>query len=185
MFSIVQGSLFDYFGLVISQIRFHKLIINYYLIIYKNIIHKYICYYLVRFGSFFIIVPSTVQGDFQYSVSFISRELIRISNSVITAQPQNKLIAIKLINITIYFILFYSYIPKNNISCISLFIWFVTLPLYRNSNTTQTNTNNKTKISELTILTSIELYFGFNFKNLIIWFIFYLYKLDSPIFNIN
>ncbi len=63
-------------------------------------------YYLVRFGSFFITVPSTTQGDFQYSFSFISPELIRISQAMLAAHPDKKLIAIKLIKINKYFILF-------------------------------------------------------------------------------
>ena len=40
MFPIVHRSLFVYFAFVISQFRFRKLIINYYLIISQNIIHK-------------------------------------------------------------------------------------------------------------------------------------------------
>lgn len=104
MFPIVQPSLFGYFAFIISQIRVHKLIIIYYLIISKKIIHKYSIYYLVRFGSFFITVPSQVQGVFQYSCSFISPLPIRISQSMLTAQPHKKLIAIKLIKIK-YFII--------------------------------------------------------------------------------
>ena len=47
MFPIVPRSLFVYFALVISQIRIRKLIINYHLIISKNIIHKYV---IILFG---------------------------------------------------------------------------------------------------------------------------------------
>jgi hypothetical protein len=47
-----------------------------------------------------------VQGVFQYSRSFISGELIRNSQAMLAAHPHKKLIAIKLININKYFILF-------------------------------------------------------------------------------
>ena len=110
----------SYLGLFISQIFFRKLIINYYLVIYKKVVHKYDNYYLVVFGSLFITVPSTRQGDFQYSPSLISSELIRNSHAMLAAHPDKKLIAIKLINIKIYFIPYYR--PKNSISLINLFI---------------------------------------------------------------
>jgi hypothetical protein len=63
---------------------------------------------LVNFGSFFITVPSQVQGVFQYSLSFIWGELIRNSQAMLAAHPHKKLIAIKLIKINKYFILLYS-----------------------------------------------------------------------------
>jgi hypothetical protein len=76
------------------------------LLISQKVNHKF--NYLVRFGSFFITVPSTRQGDFQYSFSFIWGELIRNSQAMLAAHPHKKLIAIKLININKYFILLYS-----------------------------------------------------------------------------
>ena len=41
MFPIVPRLLFDYFALVISQIPIRKLIINYYLLIYKKVVRKF------------------------------------------------------------------------------------------------------------------------------------------------
>jgi hypothetical protein len=126
---------------------FTDMFLYYYLFTKKSIT------YLVSFGSFFITVPSQVQGVFQYSRSFISGELIRNSHSIMTAHPDKKLIAIKLINIMVYFIILHSYIPKNNISCISLLVWSAVIPRANNSNRAQINKNSTTKTNVLINLT--------------------------------